>query len=746
MTTLLAALLFYPPPTTQDVFTGDTRLNAPISIRVDAESLTSVCKKLAKGGVPLEVSPAISKDVIILSAKERPLKEVLITIADHFGWQWVKEGGGYRILQSDDSKKNEQRLLQEAVMKPYLDAQAQCRKSIEDSTKIDRVALKKKIADLDQRIVKLSETAMPTGDDYQENPELMRLYEERAKLYSQIEPFNSFSIRVFAALPPAKLAELEKRSRIVLSYHPTPSQSPLSGPGSKAAENLVAELITQAREASVNASTAPDDGEDIGDSYPVFKPDDVVSVRVAFSGGSREMMNFGSGIRARIAVLGRKGQILTQGDNYVGSGDNMYLQRYGLNPDTQQAAPKREAKGKLDEPLTLTTELKEDLKPATNGMPAFFKVFAPFLTVGSEIDPLVPEAKVMNDVAEAAGISLIADAYDAHLMQLGMKPPKGKTAAEIIYSLTDSTGAKWSFDGSWAKIRTSDWLVARAETAPRDILLVTRDRFIKQSGLTLDQSAELAAKVTDRQANSPALMMAAGMAWAMGGDEGRAGIYGLRFWHSLSIMEKTTLLKGGALTYFAMAPDSKANLSEFLYRTGDSTGSSSIGGFYGMGGPAEEIAAIAFPPTDEQSSPDTEITQLLPTGPTDVTRVTLKYSEQEAVALMLGFGEMQMPVTLPPEAFAEMHLYSEAWGEGGPQFKVDKVKPALIQNYAFTFFGNPAAIRTFTAGAGIADPAAKFAPPEKLPPALWAKIQEAEKKAKEQRQKAGEEGQPPPEK
>src|SRR5438552_1113859 len=187
MTTLLAALLFVPVQTASGVFAGDARLDAPISIRVDAESLTSVCKKLAKGSVPLEVSPAISKDVIILSAKEKPLKEVLSTIAVHFGWQWVKEGSGYRILQSDDSKKNEQRLLQEAVMKPYLDAQAQCTKSIEDSTKIDRVALKKKIADLDQRIVKLSETAMPTGDDYQENPELMRLYEERAKPYSQIE-------------------------------------------------------------------------------------------------------------------------------------------------------------------------------------------------------------------------------------------------------------------------------------------------------------------------------------------------------------------------------------------------------------------------------------------------------------------------------------------------------------------------------------------------------------------------------
>src|SRR6185503_8446911 len=108
-------------------------------------------------------------------------------------------------------------------------------------------------------------------------------------------------------------------------------------------------------------------------------------------------------------------------------------------------------------------------------------------------------------VAESSKTALIADAYDSDLQMVGERALSGNSAAGLYNAFCLSTGAKWTFEDGWVSIRKKEWQTARAGTVPRELVFPSRDSFVSQSGLSIDQLADLATKVTDRQSRSIAM-------------------------------------------------------------------------------------------------------------------------------------------------------------------------------------------------------------------------------------------------
>jgi hypothetical protein len=95
-----------PPPLAQD-----ERLVGEVTVAVKDRPLGDVLPEIGKKlGVPLTAARETADDKITLFIKERPAREVLALISDHFDFQWRRDRDGYRLGQDLASRTREQAL------------------------------------------------------------------------------------------------------------------------------------------------------------------------------------------------------------------------------------------------------------------------------------------------------------------------------------------------------------------------------------------------------------------------------------------------------------------------------------------------------------------------------------------------------------------------------------------------------------------------------------------------------------
>ncbi|MCH8273239.1 MAG: hypothetical protein IH851_00415 [Armatimonadetes bacterium] len=715
---------------------ADDRLADPITVRADVEPVESLAKRLGEQlEVPLKVSPRIGQDLVILYAKDRPAHEVLSVIAEHFGWEWRKEGDGYRLVQTSAAQKTEKRLLEEAILKPMLASQEEARKSLAEAAKLDRREAERRIAEIDGELEQLDilDESETTWETYR------TLRREQSALEEKLNPYNLFARTVFASLSRSQLLELDNRTRIVLSTRPTAAQRPSGNQGRRAAQNLVTELMRAQREYLEGGGQPGVPPEDIvlpmGINRP-FAPQEVAAVRVVFKAESGMFGGFmgGGDVDARVAVLGVQGDLLA--NESVSIGDSMRWLAY-IEATAEGGAqkpretPQRQPRGRLDQRLQMTSALREAIvSMAMDDPEAGFRMFAGFYKVGSTVDLLAPIGRIYAELANAANFAVIADIYDSHFMDVFLEGgPAGSTAAGILDSITARSGAQWSFDDTWVKVRTEDWALARAGTVPRKLLFPARDLSLRQAGMTLDQTAALVSRLTDRQAESQIFFLALGPFGSMSGFPGdRVSVYAYRMWHNLLPHQRDALMAGRSLAFGGTNLSARSNLAEYLYRADESEFGADMmmSMMFEDDSPTEMFGA---PSEDEDPARDTEITQLLPQGPAADSLIELQYSEKAGVASLLKFGDVEMPTSFSVSLFVSMRRMSEDPEMGGEMgFVVDRVKPALVQTYRFTFRLRPGLDREFGAIGLSSNPSVRFGPVSALPPEILQKIKEIEER------------------
>ncbi|MCH8273589.1 MAG: hypothetical protein IH851_02225 [Armatimonadetes bacterium] len=706
---------------------ADTRLGRAVEVRAEAETVGSLLARLSRQlNVRLAAASAVEQDLVILYAKDRPAHEILSIIADHFDWTWKKEEGGYRLYQTADQKKEEQRLLEEAILEPYLTAQKAAGEFPREAAKVDRKEAKKRIAEITLEIEKLGFAEV--------TPAYLALLRERGYLRSRTDPYRIFAETVFASFTRSQLLELDARTKIVVSTRPTSWQQPIGRNGGRAAETLVAELVRMQQEYFRDRKPPPPEGR-TGSQLPegiraAFTLDDVAAVHVVFDADPRLRYDFaGSPLWVSVTVLGHDGAELAWTVRIVGARSRRtHSSEESSGEPGGPRPPVQERGGRLADRLTITNELATALgflDPDDSALDSF--ISGVWLKPGSTTDFLAPIAKIYLELASAAGFSVIADAYDSHLVDAAGAGGLGRTAALILDALTRPIGATWAFDDPWVKVRTRKWPLARASTLPRKIARPARDTAVRQMGFTLDQAAALATALTDRQIASPILSDALGdLVFPKPYESEVAALHAYRMWDALSAYHRETLLRGEPLPLAAIAPAARRHLAEYLYVC-------EYPGIYKSATKTNEEEDIELwdglwaESNDHDWSEDTEITQLLPFGPPPEATIHLRYWERPGVAAILRPLDRPRPVILGTTWFAHFKAMSES-AEMGDILRLDvnKVKLALVQNYHFTFRFRPGLARTFIAVAATSDPSVAFGPMSALPPALLRKIKEAE--------------------
>ncbi|MCH8275469.1 MAG: hypothetical protein IH851_11840, partial [Armatimonadetes bacterium] len=551
---------------------ADPRLSAVISVRADAQTLDALVKALSQQlNVPLKSAGTIKQDLVVLYAKDRPAHEVLSVIAEHFHWEWRKEEDGYRIVQTPEARKDEQRLLDELILKPYLQIGEEAQKDLKALENVDSAQAREELR-------KVMEQLSAIWDDENWREEMSMLEQERLlasrwiALKKQLNPTWKLVNTVTSELKPSDWKYIDRHGKIVFSYNPTPAQRPFSHKARKAAEEFVHAALALHEDPEwdpvryyVSNLRFPEE----------FRAEDVGTVRLVIRRRGAPHTKADADPRLQYAVT-----ILDRSGKPVGVEDLRSNKPLGW-PRKPVEGPKAEPP--LDRRLPVTNELRRlnEPFPNTSGAAAYADGWRAFMKPGSKADPNGGLALLMNEVAAAAGVSLIADAYDTS-DALYVEPLPLRSAWNAFAIASDRYRYDWSWDGQWVKFRTWDWPLARASTVPRDVLRNVRDRVAAHGGYSLDGLSSLARALSDRQAASTVLNRLI-IFWPAR-NEAQGFLYALRMWDGLSAPQRAVLRRGGGLRWSDLSPPARASLYEALNRLSEEM-VNDIGGMLGDGSP-----------------------------------------------------------------------------------------------------------------------------------------------------------------
>ncbi|MCH8274346.1 MAG: hypothetical protein IH851_06115 [Armatimonadetes bacterium] len=679
-------------------FEGDSRLDEAISVRAEAESVRDVLKGVSDQlGVRLVVSKPIEGDLVILYCKDRPAREVLSIIAEHFGWTWKQEDGGYRLYQTASSRRDEEKQREAIILRKYLKMQEAARKRIKQAEESDLAAVEAQIADLEEQS---SEAAGSVRSQISNKIQQLR---------TLLRPSVSVSDKLIAGLSRDQLLELDRRSRLVFAQHPTPSQYQLL-----LSRNDVREVV--ALTATLREKERTEYEERIGRTptlwhYRRISPDDVANVRFEVSVSMSSGQPYAS-VSCNIALLDREGRILT-----TERGGSLSYGQLTSGWQTDEKPESRE-RNRLDQAAFLTEDLKNALAKDEYGR----------LTVVSEgriafrrgepkAEPLRGLGKLLIAVADAGGVSLVSDIYDSHYWVSRSTAPDAATPGTLLDALSEQMRADWQMDGDWVKVRTRDWPLCRYETAPRDLLFSTRDQRLKQTGLTLDQTAAVAARVNDHQARGPLLFLLVALSGSSWLERGGGNLYMLRLWDAIGPMGRKVLTEGGRLEYGRLTPSAQSLFGEVLYRTRTYL---YYAGYPALGDPGEaqnlEWAKATW--GDPGPETDTEITQILPNGPSAQSTVELRRADRQGLYLKYEGGAVTYRGTLMYALDTSMSPDGRSPFEG-----LDHIL-AVESKHMFTFRLRPQVVRGVVLRSATPAPGARFGPYSALPEEVRKRIAE----------------------
>jgi hypothetical protein len=95
---------------------SDQRLLTPVALAWADRPLGEVLPELGKTlGVALSADRSVADDQVTFLCKERPAKELLPLVAEHFGFHWRRQGEGYELWQDLAGRQREAALRQAEV-------------------------------------------------------------------------------------------------------------------------------------------------------------------------------------------------------------------------------------------------------------------------------------------------------------------------------------------------------------------------------------------------------------------------------------------------------------------------------------------------------------------------------------------------------------------------------------------------------------------------------------------------------
>ena len=569
--------------TPEQQLSAEPALQAVFSRDFDPMPMAALIEALSKEtGVGMSAGNKAADDMVILFVRDKSYAEVLLKLAEHFGFTWELQHAGkakhYLLTQTSPAAaaeaKERDRLELERIEKIRADA----RKDASITT--EQIEQRKaKLLEWYRRQPKESEPQPEDSPNWHRSPE-WQAYEawmssEESEDQQRLKPDRLAIARVLAGLKDDVWLRLARGETV--SYHTAP--------------RLLQNRLTASWLKDVQAWAAECDkplpvGSD--PQSPETRAARAVIPMVFRTPLGREESNL------PIASVGLVFQIEEPSINLFGAGITAKLNvaLIAYDPDRR---PIRTATYQFGVPTRFPRSQPDAIPPPKDyseepilgrhvTLPKVFTALASsdegelraaarqFTRDMYEKGPLAASvAALRKAIADAAGCSLICDAYQDLLVASLVRsmnqfaPPRPKVG-DLLDLLEKRDGQKWTIEDGWISMRTEDWQFQRNRTTP-DWLVRKLVTFMRGERPSLDELAKMASALTPAQCRG---LIPLQRYEVFGGSVGANSIIGqkalhvLRVWAELPVAQRDALLSRAAIPYEVLSPGAKSALEALV--------------------------------------------------------------------------------------------------------------------------------------------------------------------------------------
>ncbi len=481
---LLACFWLLPAVSNADVSrfaTEDARLLKPIDIRANCLTARRFTELLGKKvGAKMSATSRVGDDLLIVSALARPAAEIMDRVAAHFSFTWERSGKtapfSYVLTQSD-VQVGAERKAREARDAEIFDNARSLMNALVAAYKLGDTERATKAAEYQKAV--LTET----------DPE--RIKELNRGDAAMCADIVSLRARLFAAvgmdLSEASWQKLRNGETLVYSTRPISGERKLPQPAMKDVETVITWVkilcCQRGMQGAIYSVRGVDGIAELSDHAAVD-----LDHPPAYLICNIQLRYFDGILASAVTVRTPERHAIAGGSYYLKD----TKQPAGTKPATPPDIPEEST-------LNQKYQLPEGLKAfARSGKlrPGFFFRSAWAEDKSKEFtEPLsVSYGELLLSLADAAGMLLVADAFDQHDMEPSVLP-KG-TIADWLTAVCKGTESQWAIDGQWITVRCPRYPIYRALQLSPALRARIYEAFAKYGYPGIKFCAEIARQVT----------------------------------------------------------------------------------------------------------------------------------------------------------------------------------------------------------------------------------------------------------
>lgn len=598
----------------------------PVSVRVVVQPLSRTLETLSEEtGVRLSAERGIAGDLVTLVCKDKPKREVLFLLAEHFGWTWRKAGEGYRLVKTPEQARAEEQAAMRQFTAPLLASQRFMLEQLAGSEEYSVEEAFTKARDLMSQAIRADDSDLSAA-------RVVARQARRAELKYNL--FNRLAVVAFASLDARQAASARLHGRVVFSTRPTARQLPFSPDAREEASRLLSALIVAAgvekdlvhvNESGMYRELAWYLGDAVRNADRLLTANrDALVLRVVLTYVGNDSVG-GMSLTGQVDVVDEDGLLLARSRDVV------------LESPLPADTPPRDRLPELDVPVERSPLLQY---VATRLVPEEGLDLGRFWRKGSDADPLEDYGRVLAEISDLTGVPVIADAHD----QLGESAPRAngaKTCLDVLDALQRWRGWNWSYQGGWLRLRLDEWERAQLATVDRKTLMRLRESFFENGGVGLGQIATTL--TPSSPVGGPSRTFGFYIPSSVGGPLVRERL--LRFWSVLPPNVRMALAQGEKVRYGDLPLQARAAFDDLLYAQPSTVPLSGGYSFEDRRSEFLERLSAAWPWKERISDylagyRDDEITQLRPVSAAPDDTVSLVMGEYPGVLVFAEDGRL----------------------------------------------------------------------------------------------------------
>jgi hypothetical protein len=521
---------------------GDARLDQKATAAHKNEPLGQVLAQLGRQiQVPLSANSDTADDKVTLFMEQRPAAEILALIGQMFDFQWYQKGSGYELGQSSNSKRREATLREKALAARLAAIRARMDLLVQiASTPRDRLDARQ--GEIDARLA-----APELGAE-----ERARLGEEKEAIADLVLPGGAASVAIYRSLSAAQFRQVIAGGELRLTS--------ADGSLNPALASLVHQSADDLRKSGRVIQLGAAGGPGAADQRPE-QADALVRLTesAAMRFGPPRRLGSGPGPRPRLRLefilTSRRGD---QGGPVAATPTRMaFPVLWSPNVAANEASGPRPATVTDDPALKREVELTFRSPGPPGGDPGLAAGVAALILGGDRPAGLPTVSDVAEQLHRATGLEVLADCFVRARLDRGLVSGR-RPVVRILDALSQELDYTWEKQGNLLRIRNSRFYEDRPAEVPERVLRPWRERVAKAGAPTLDDLAELAAALQDRQCRSMQDYWSWYLENGIPSPQGPGGFYGsrhhLRLWARLNLLQKRSALSGAIIPVEKMNP------------------------------------------------------------------------------------------------------------------------------------------------------------------------------------------------